>query len=62
MTRVLIFGGKTGWIGGLMYDLIENTGEFLYRTLVTNRIEHWRARFQATDSDFCRYDSQPRSG
>jgi len=26
MTRVLIFGGKTGWIGGLMYDLIENTG------------------------------------
>jgi len=45
-----------------MYDLIENTGEFLYRTLVTNRIEHWRARFQATDSDFCRYDSQPRSG
>jgi len=36
MTRVLIFGGKTGWIGGLMYDLIENTGEFLYRTLVTN--------------------------
>ena len=27
MTKVLIFGGKTGWIGGLMYDLIENTGQ-----------------------------------
>jgi hypothetical protein len=27
MTRVLIYGGKTGWIGGLMADLIKKEGE-----------------------------------
>ena len=27
VTRVLIFGGKTGWIGGLMSDLCEKDGE-----------------------------------
>eukprot|EP00542_Grammatophora_oceanica_P010684 CAMPEP_0194041994 /NCGR_PEP_ID=MMETSP0009_2-20130614/13794_1 /TAXON_ID=210454 /ORGANISM="Grammatophora oceanica, Strain CCMP 410" /LENGTH=317 /DNA_ID=CAMNT_0038685669 /DNA_START=57 /DNA_END=1010 /DNA_ORIENTATION=- len=26
MTKVIIYGGKTGWIGGLMYDLIEKQG------------------------------------
>lgn len=26
MTKVLIFGGKTGWIGGLMYDLCVEKG------------------------------------
>ena len=26
MTKVLIYGGKTGWIGGLMHDLIKEKG------------------------------------
>jgi hypothetical protein len=26
MTRVLIYGGKTGWIGGMMADLIKKHG------------------------------------
>jgi len=26
MTRVLIFGGKTGWIGGMMHDLCKEKG------------------------------------
>ena len=29
MTKVLIFGGKTGWIGGKMYDLCKEKGAFL---------------------------------
>lgn len=27
MTKVLIYGGKTGWIGGLMYDMCKEKGE-----------------------------------
>ena len=27
-SRVLIYGGKTGWIGGLMVDLLKEKGEF----------------------------------
>ena len=27
ITRVLIYGGKTGWIGGMMADLIRKNGE-----------------------------------
>lgn len=26
MKRVLIFGGKTGWIGGMMGDLVKKEG------------------------------------
>lgn len=26
MTKVLIYGGKTGWIGGLMYDMCKEKG------------------------------------
>lgn len=26
MKRVLVFGGKTGWIGGMMCDLIKEEG------------------------------------
>lgn len=26
MTKVLIFGGKTGWIGGLMHDMCQEKG------------------------------------
>jgi hypothetical protein len=26
MTKVLIFGGKTGWIGGMMYQLCKDQG------------------------------------
>ena len=26
MTKVLIYGGKTGWIGGLMNDLCKEKG------------------------------------
>lgn len=26
MKRVLIYGGKTGWIGGLMADLLKEEG------------------------------------
>lgn len=26
MKRVLVFGGKTGWIGGMMCDLIKKEG------------------------------------
>jgi hypothetical protein len=28
MTKVLIYGGKTGWIGGKMYTLCKEHGEF----------------------------------
>ena len=27
MTKVLVYGGKTGWIGGLMYDMCKEKGE-----------------------------------
>ena len=27
MTKVLIYGGKTGWIGGLMYDMCKDKGK-----------------------------------
>jgi hypothetical protein len=27
MKRVMIYGGKTGWIGGLMADLVKEEGE-----------------------------------
>jgi len=27
MTKVLVFGGKTGWIGGLMIELMEKEGK-----------------------------------
>jgi len=27
MTKVLIYGGKTGWIGGLMHDMCKEKGE-----------------------------------
>jgi len=37
MTRVLIYGGKTGWIGGLMADLVEKAGIELF--LADARIE-----------------------
>lgn len=26
MTKVLIYGGKTGWIGGLMHELCKEKG------------------------------------
>ena len=29
MKRVLVFGGKTGWIGNLMCELIEKEGEIM---------------------------------
>jgi hypothetical protein len=28
MTKVLIYGGKTGWIGGMMYDMCKEKGPF----------------------------------
>ena len=36
MTKVLIFGGKTGWIGGLMAELVnkkEGTCTYMYVAL-----------------------------
>lgn len=30
MKRVLVFGGKTGWIGGLMVDLCAKEGKIRY--------------------------------
>ena len=30
MERVLIFGGKTGWIGQLMADLVKKEGEGIF--------------------------------
>ena len=29
MTKVLIFGGKTGWIGGKMYDMCKEKGRLI---------------------------------
>jgi hypothetical protein len=26
MTKVLIYGGKTGWIGGMMYEMLQKEG------------------------------------
>lgn len=31
MTKVLIYGGKTGWIGGMMYDMCKAEGTLLVR-------------------------------
>jgi hypothetical protein len=28
MTKVLIYGGKTGWIGGMMYEMLQKEGAF----------------------------------
>jgi hypothetical protein len=28
MTKVLIYGGKTGWIGGLMFNLCKEKGAY----------------------------------
>ena len=33
MTRVLVFGGKTGWIGGLMVDMVGKMGKYHCRTI-----------------------------
>lgn len=30
MTKVLVYGGKTGWIGGLMYDMCKEKGMCYY--------------------------------
>jgi hypothetical protein len=27
MTKVLIYGGKTGWIGGMMFEMLQKEGE-----------------------------------
>jgi len=32
MTKVLIFGGKTGWIGQLMMKLVADAGKIYNRT------------------------------
>lgn len=37
MTRVLIYGGKTGWIGGLMADLIKKEGELRVQGHISHR-------------------------
>jgi hypothetical protein len=29
MTKVLIYGGNTGWIGGLMHDMCKEKGTLL---------------------------------
>ena len=29
MKRVVIYGGKTGWIGGLMHELLKKEGEYV---------------------------------
>jgi NADPH:quinone reductase-like Zn-dependent oxidoreductase len=29
MTKVLIFGGKTGWIGQMMYQLCKEQGKYI---------------------------------
>jgi hypothetical protein len=28
MTKVLIYGGKTGWIGGMMYEMLQKEGAY----------------------------------
>lgn len=38
MTKVLVYGGKTGWIGGLMYELCKEKGIEVYNSDV--RIEN----------------------
>lgn len=40
MSRVLIFGGKTGWIGGLMADLIKEKHPDIEVFLAESRIEN----------------------
>jgi hypothetical protein len=34
MKRVLVFGGKTGWIGGLMVDLCKEKGKIIILVIV----------------------------
>jgi hypothetical protein len=41
MKRVLVFGGKTGWIGNLMVELIEKEGKksiIMAQTLNNGRV------------------------
>ena len=30
MTKVLVFGGKTGWIGGILLTLLKEQGKILF--------------------------------
>jgi hypothetical protein len=34
MKRVLVFGGKTGWIGGLMVDLCKEQGKIIILVMI----------------------------
>jgi hypothetical protein len=38
MTKVLIFGGKTGWIGGQMNELCEKEGVLDWTSVTKERI------------------------
>lgn len=38
MTKVLIYGGKTGWIGGLMNDLCKEKGMYSRKKIIIGNI------------------------
>jgi hypothetical protein len=40
MKRVLVFGGKTGWIGNLMCELIEKEGAYTEHCVCLTGSEH----------------------
>ena len=42
MTKVLIFGGKTGWIGGLMAELVNKKEGTCTCTCTLRCVRHWR--------------------
>lgn len=47
MKRVLVFGGKTGWIGNLMVELIEKEG----KNLITAQAVNGRIAIPGTNND-----------
>jgi len=40
MTKVLVFGGKTGWIGGILLKLLKEQGK-IFDTANENEVEKY---------------------
>jgi hypothetical protein len=44
MKKVLVFGGKTGWIGGIMVDMLGKEGTVMMEFLVIYLLKKWILR------------------
>jgi len=60
MTKVLIFGGKTGWIGGMMHDMCKEKGRFWL--VIGKVVSHRIALAEAVQCSLVRACANPSSG